>query len=69
MAYIQTAITRFDFETLSTAQQRAERKKLRRLRTVRRLIHFIGFLTYWAILLSITYLVMLIAGIVTLYLS
>lgn len=58
--YQTTAATRFDFGTIAqctTARRRAERKKLARLRILKRAVHFLGFLSFWALVLSITYLV------------
>jgi hypothetical protein len=61
MTYSQTAVkTRYDFETvaqIAATQRRAERKKLARLRTIKRVLHFVGFLSYWAIFAGIAYLV------------
>ena len=65
----QTAATRFDFDALSTAWQMAERKRLRRLRILRRTLHFIGFVSYWAIFAGAVYLLSLAAGIVVIILS
>lgn len=61
MTYNQTAVkTRYDFETvaqIAATQRQAERKKLARLRRIKRALHFVGFLSYWAIFAGITYLV------------
>lgn len=57
-----TARTRYDFAAvaaITAANRRAERKKLARLRILKRVLHFIGFLSYWAVALSVTYLVLL----------
>ena len=73
MTYGQPAARyRFNFETaaqIAADQRRAERKKLRRLRTIKRVLHFVGFLAYWAIILGIAYLLTLAAGIVFIFLS
>lgn len=58
--YTTTTQTRFDFgamEKITAAKRRAERKKLARLRILKRAVHFLGFLSFWALVLSITYLV------------
>lgn len=60
--YNTTAATRFDFGTIAqitAAKRRAEHKKLARLRILKRVVHFLGFLSFWALVLSITYLVAL----------
>lgn len=54
--------TRYDFETVAqirAAQRRAARQRLARLRRVKRILHFVGFLTYWAVIVSAVYLVSL----------
>ena len=60
MTYSQAAIkTRFDFEAvaqIAATQRRAERKKIARLRKAKRVLHFVGFLSYWAIITGTTYL-------------
>ena len=56
------ARTRLDFDAvaeIAAAQRRAQRKKLRTLRRLRRAVHFFGFLCYWAVVLSIVYMVAL----------
>ena len=66
------ARTRFDFETvaqIAANQRRADRKKLRRLHMAKRALHFLGFLSYWAIIVSIAYLAMLAVSVVFIYLS
>ena len=74
MTYSQrpATVTRFDFETvarIAATQRRAERKKLSRLRTIKRVLHFIGFLCFWAVFISAAYLAMLAAMIVCICLS
>lgn len=74
MTYSQqpATVTRLDFDTMAqivAAQRRAERKKLARLRTAKRVLHFIGFLCYWAVAYAIMYLAMLAAIIVCICLS
>lgn len=74
MTYSQrpATVTRFDFDTvaaIAATQCRAERKKLARLRTAKRVLHFAGFLCYWAIAFSAMYLAMLAAMIVCILLS
>ena len=63
MTYSQTAVnTRFDFEAvaqIAATQRQAERKKLHRLRQAKRALHFLGFLSYWAIIGGIAYLLAL----------
>lgn len=60
--YNTTTATRFDFGAISqstAARRRAERKKLARLRILKRVVHFLGFLSFWTVVLSVTYLVLL----------
>lgn len=62
MTYSQTpaARTRFDFaavEQITTNRRRKERKRLARLRKTKRVLHFIGFLSYWSVFAGITMLV------------
>lgn len=62
MTYSTAARTRFDFDTvaqIAATQRQVERKKLRRLRKVKRALHFLGFLSYWAIIVGITWLLAL----------
>jgi hypothetical protein len=73
MTYGQPAArTRYDFEAVAqiTANlRRAERKRLRRLRAIKRALHFLCFLSYWAIVLGIGYLLSLAVMILFIYLS
>lgn len=73
MTYSHTVVnTRFDFETvaqIAATQRHAERKKLRRLRKAKRALHFVGFLSYWAIFAGIAWLLSLAAMIVCLRLA
>ena len=73
MTYGQPAArTRFDFDCvaqIATTQRRAEHKKLRRLRKAKQALHFLGFLSYWAIILGIFYLLALAVMITLVYLS
>lgn len=73
MTYGQPAArTRFDFDTvaqIAANQRRADRKKLRRLRKVKRALHFLGFLSYWAIIVGITWLLSLAVMILFIYLA
>lgn len=69
MAYINT---RYDFDTVAqvaATQRRAGRKKLARLRTAKRVLHFAGFLCYWAVIFAVAYLAMLAAMAVFIFLS
>lgn len=57
---------RYPFDTITytkpeTPQRRAARRKLARLRTIKRALHFIGFLCFWATVLAVTCLAMLAA--------
>lgn len=63
MTYSQTAT-----HTYQAHRARTHRKRLWR-RYLRRTVHFIGFLLYWAVVLSITYLVSLAAMIVCICLA
>ena len=54
--------TRFDFDALPQPQRRKVSKKLARLRTARRVLHFIGFLSFWAVALGLAYLAMTAAA-------
>lgn len=63
----QTTRTRFDFDTVaalsscrrsSTTMSQSSRK-LARLRAAKKALHFLGFLCYWAIALSIGFLVII----------
>lgn len=65
----QGTVTRFNFQTYSKPAPRKKRSKLRRLLSVKRALHFIGFLSFWAVALSITYLAMLAAMAAFFYLS
>lgn len=74
MTYSQqpAAKTRFDFDTVAAVYaelHRAERKRLTRLRMIKRVLHFFGFLCYWAIFTAIGYLVLLAAVVVFIGLS
>ena len=74
MTYSQTpaARTRFDFaavEQITADRRRAERRKLRRLRKAKRVLHFIGFLSYWAVFAGITMLLALGCMILFIYLA
>lgn len=54
--------TRYDFTTaaaIHAAQRRAARKRLAKLRRVKRILHFVGFLAYWAAFASAVYLITL----------
>ena len=71
MTYGQT-VTRFDFDTvtaIAATQRQADRRKLRRLRKAKRALHFIGFLSYWAIFTGICWLLILAAAVVCLRLT
>lgn len=73
MAYGQPAArTRYDFDAVAQIvanQRRAERKRLRRLRTIKRALHFLGFLSYWAIIVGTAYLLSLAVMILFIYLA
>jgi hypothetical protein len=74
MTYSQrpAAVSRFDFDTvaaIAATQRRAERKKLARLRTAKRVLHFIGFICYWATAYAALFLAMLATMIVCFWLS
>ena len=53
--------TRFDFDALPRPKHQVS-KKLARLRTARRVLHFIGFLSFWAVVLGLAYLAMTAAA-------
>ena len=62
MAYsYQVAATRcrFNFDALSAARPQAKRRKHTKILTTRRVLHFMGFLAFWAVMLSITFLITL----------
>ena len=74
MTYSQqgTTKTRYDFDAVAAiyaTMRQAERRKLRRLRAIKRLLHFMGFLCYWACFVAVTYLGALVAMIVFIRLS
>ena len=73
MAYsqiaVQTGLNQAAISAFAAAQRRADRKKLRRLRTIKRALHFVGFLAFWAVILGIAYLLSLAAMIVFICLS
>ena len=74
MTYSQQGATktRFDFDAVAAiyaTMRQAERRKLRRLRAIKRLLHLLGFLCYWAIFVAIAYLCLLTAAIVFIRLS
>lgn len=73
MAYsqiaVQTGFNQAAISAFAAAQRRADRKKLRRLRTIKRALHFVGFLAFWAVILGIAYLLSLAAMIVFICLS
>ncbi len=52
---------RFNFDALSVARPQAKRRKLAKILTTRRVLHFMGFLAFWAVMLSITFLITLAA--------
>jgi hypothetical protein len=54
---------------IAATQRRKEHKKLRRLRAIKRALHFVGFLSYWAIFAGVTWLLALAAMIVCVYLA
>ncbi|MBR5889119.1 MAG: hypothetical protein IKY92_03665 [Akkermansia sp.] len=56
----QGTVTRYQFQTYSAPKPRKKNRKLARLLTTRKLLHFIGFLSFWATTLAITYLCMLV---------
>ena len=53
--------TRFQFDAMPKARRKAPSKKLARPRMARRVLHFIGFLSFWAVALSMAYLALLAA--------
>lgn len=61
--------TRFPFDALSAQQRKATRRKLARLRKIRRVVHFLGFLAFWAVTISVTYLLTLAVLIVAVLLA
>ena len=74
MTYSQrpAARSRYNYSTvavIAAAQRKAERKRLARLRTIKRALHFIGFLCYWAVAIAVVYLVMLAVMIVCILLA
>lgn len=48
---------RFNFDALSVTQPQAKRRKRTKLLTTRRVLHFMGFLAFWAVMWSITFLI------------
>lgn len=66
---ITTTKTRYPFNYRSAQQHRQARKRLARQRTIKRLLHFLGFLAYWSVILSVTYLVTLALLIVCILLA
>ena len=64
-----TTRTRFPFDYRTTQQHREARKRLARQRAIKRLLHFVGFLAYWSVILSVTYLVTLALLIVCILLA
>ena len=74
MTYGQPAAGyRFDFgaaaQIAARSARQAERKKLRRLRTIKRVLHFVGFLALWTIILGIAYLLFVAVMILLICLS
>ena len=66
---ITTARTRYPFNHRSAQQHREARKRLARQRAIKRVLHFLGFLAYWSVILSVTYLVTLAVLIVFILLA
>lgn len=64
-----TTRTRYPFDHRSAQQRREARKRLARQRAIKRLLHFLGFLAYWSVILSVTYLVTLAVLIVFILLA
>lgn len=64
-----TTRTRYPFTSTPAKRPRMARKKLARLRKIKRLLHFVGFLAYWSVVLSVTYLAALAVMIVCICLS
>lgn len=57
---------RYNFDAISytkpeTPQRKAARRKLARLRAIKKVLHFIGFICFWATVLAVTCLAMLVA--------
>lgn len=48
---------RFNFDALSVARSQVKRRKRTKILTTRRVLHFMGFLAFWAVMLSITFLI------------
>lgn len=61
--------TRFQFDAMPKARRKAPSKKLARLRMARRVLHFIGFLSFWAVALSLAYLAAMAAAVLFVALS
>ncbi len=60
---------RYRYNPPSITRPQAKRRKLARLLTARRVLHFMGFLAFWAVVLSITYLITVAALAVFILLS
>lgn len=64
-----TTRTRYPFTNTGSKRPGKARRKLARLRTIKRLLHFVGFLAYWAVVFSVAYLATLAVLIVCICLS
>lgn len=67
--YQITARRGYTYARRNIRQSLETRKKLARLRAIKRALHFVGFLCYWAIILAASYLAMLAVMITMILLS
>ena len=65
----QAARYRYQYQTTSAPRPRALPRKVARLLIAKRVLHFIGFLCFWAVALSVAFLAMLVALAVCFFLA
>jgi hypothetical protein len=56
---VATTRCRFNLDGLIITQPQAKRHKRARIFTTRRVLHFMGFLAFWTVMLSITFVITL----------